>query len=229
MTFLDPYDRRARVSPGLLAILPLAVAVFVLGFTGWRVASSLLSVAGAFGGSLVLSLWVRERGIQAQERLWSRWGNPPINEALLRDTVAAEERRAKLNRLVGIPVAYEDREQTDRAVKALFRLIGDKERHPLVFTENCNYGFMRNLYGIRAAGRASSIIGLIAVVSMLGLDLSGQTPNGMRLATSPLVMGTLANVALLFFWLLFPREARVRRANELLRDRVIETLDTLPE
>lgn len=229
ITLLGPYERRARVIPGLLAILPLGVAVWAVGSPQWQMASSLISLVGVLGGTLVLSLWVRDKGLQAQERLWSKWGRPPINQALLQDTRASEERRAKLERLVGVPVDHNDREQTDRAVKALFRLLDDSDKHPLVFAENCNYGFMRNLYGVRTVGRSSSTVALVALIPMLAIAISGQAPSSMRLATLPLAVGALTNALLLCFWFLFPVERRVLRANELLRDRVMESLDTLSE
>lgn len=53
MLWLDAYERRARLAPGLLALLPVSVAVTVLGLREAPVVTSIIALFAAAGGPVL--------------------------------------------------------------------------------------------------------------------------------------------------------------------------------
>jgi hypothetical protein len=75
--FLDPYELKARIAPGLILMLPfLAAATYaapVLSSWSLFAAGSVCTLALLYG----LSLVVRVRSKAIEPHLWDAWGGPP--------------------------------------------------------------------------------------------------------------------------------------------------------
>ncbi|MEU7212691.1 hypothetical protein AB0B06_30240 [Streptomyces sp. NPDC044989] len=163
MLWLDDYERRARLAPGLLALLSINVALAVLGLSKAPVVVSVITALSLAGGPVALAEVVRHQGRKTQEALWASWGgSPTIQKLRLR-----EERQNTLQREIwrktgvalpslrsenGNPVRAD--EVLEVAVGQLRNLTRDAEKFPLIRAENRSYGFQRNIYGIRWVARA---------------------------------------------------------------------------
>lgn len=104
---LDRYEWQARLVPGLLALLPVAVTIAALGPRHAPIVSAILSLVSLAGGAVLLADVVRGLGLQAQERLWASWGGAPTTIALrLREpspnTVQRDIWRAAVQKVTGI-------------------------------------------------------------------------------------------------------------------------------
>ena len=169
----DEYELRARIFPALIISIPALVLVYCVA----PVTRNPFSTAGV--GTLIeaavlyfLGRIARDRGIEQQKRLFDRWGGPPTTRILRHDNAhldALTKARLKttLQTTCGLTFPSEAEERSDperadtvynSAIKALLEQRRDKKRFGLIFNENCNYGFARNLYGIRWLGVSIAFI-----------------------------------------------------------------------
>jgi hypothetical protein len=229
---LDEYERRARLTPGLLVLLPLAVFILSLGMKNWPV-SGLLGLLTAVGGPIVLADLVRQKGLALQHHLYGEWGGPPTTLKLRlakQDVgdVGSLRQRARIAALTGaLPTAEQEAADPEMAnslykiaVAELRERTRDKTRFPVVFAENKNYGFARNLLGIRPIGiaLAASVIGLASFAELLTFRGIGS------LDPSSLHLGIVVDLAILVFWIAYPSEDKVRRAADLYAERLLDAL-----
>jgi hypothetical protein len=220
--WLDAYERRARLAPGLLALLPIMVVVAALGVRQAPVVTSFVALLSAAGGPVLLATYVRWTGLRAQDRLWSAWGGAPTTIALRHrnrptNPVQQELWRRAVAEVTQVQLLDEeaeriDPEAADRAIEvAVTGLRGQTrgEEFALLFAENKNYGFQRNLYGVRHAGRLSAVVSCLALSSVLAYQLKN---NGLTSVPIDLVLGLCATLCLLTFWIIGPSSRHVRVA-----------------
>jgi len=232
-SLLDSYTRRARLQPALLAALPVGIAVLVWfprGLTEWGVFAGLLASAG---GTALLARLARIRGKKLESKLFDLWGGKPTTVALrhrgARNPVLLERQHTQLSRIAsGLRVPREPEERAnpqaadaayDACVAVLIERTRDRKRFPLLFEENCHYGFWRNLLGLRPVGIATSFLGMIAIGFLIyrqGLALNFNT-----------AVGGAINLMLLFGWLFFVRPHAVRMSAESYRDRLLGACEEL--
>lgn len=77
MLWLDEYERRARLVPGLLAIFPLAILLSVLSLRQLPTVSYVMGAVAVIGMPVVVADVVRQHGRKAERVLWDSWGGPP--------------------------------------------------------------------------------------------------------------------------------------------------------
>ena len=80
---LDPYERKARLNPGLFCGVPLAASIVLLIPEFGAIWGSIGAVVVYCGGSLWLIQAVRDRGKALEARLYRSWGGKP-SVAMLR-------------------------------------------------------------------------------------------------------------------------------------------------
>lgn len=159
----DPYERKARIYPGLICLFPIIITVFTVSPEIFRLWSSLATLAISFGLLQLLASIARDRGKELEPSLFKEWGGMPSVKILRYSdqTIpkAAKERYHKvLSTQTGIhppPISLEN-EQTEEADDIyhswsdfLRGRTRDSGKYPMVFKENVNYGFRRNLLGLR--------------------------------------------------------------------------------
>ncbi len=233
----DTYTLRARLLPTLIVGLPVglaALAWFPKSETWWGPISGL--VVGA-GGVALLAQLGRDWGKRKQPRLFASWGGEPTTRLLRHrdapNTVLLERRHRKLKALLPdqqIPTREQelaDPQQADVVYQACAALLKektrDKQRFPLVFEENCNYGFRRNLWGMKPLGILTATAGSAAVIALVVLHyregkvaMSAVTPTAM-----------VVNGLLLLAWLFWFTPAWVKIAADAYAERLLAACDTL--
>jgi hypothetical protein len=180
---LDAYSRRARLAPAALAAAPeLALGVALLpNLPGIDRLWSLV----AFAVLPYVALMTRQLGNRVQDGLWSEWGGKPTLQRMrYRGTVNSQE-VARLHVAVEgllssikLPTSAEeeaapaaaDREY-DSAVRQLIGLVRTDKRFGLVAEENANYGYCRNLLGLKRLGVGGAWVTLAMSVA-IGLTLA---------------------------------------------------------
>lgn len=78
----DPYERKARVIPGLLVGLPILVPLIGVYGVKHSVLTAVASVLGGCGAIYALASVARGRGKQLEEQLVKSWGGMPTTIAL---------------------------------------------------------------------------------------------------------------------------------------------------
>ena len=169
--FLDPYELKARIVPGLiLALAPLIALVSaapVLGSLPIFAASGVCSLALVY----FLGSFARARGEAIEHELWNSWGGPPSTRLLRhRDShfghaLKASIRHALTDTLsVSLLTADEEaanQEHADRVIVDAFRQVRQyiRQHDPdgLWQKQNIEYGFYRNLLGCRITWSVLSV------------------------------------------------------------------------
>ena len=204
------YTLRARVYPGLLALVPLVLSGIVLfpqAYTGLSTLASLLIAAGVL---YLLSHIVRRVGKSREPVLWKGWGGKPTSVKLRWRTVQPADvrdlNRARVARLASdVRLASREQEQADpiaadrsyeAAVAVLREATRDRNRHALIFAENVSYGFRRNSWAVRPFGVLTSSLATGALIDRW-MRVGDADPS------HPAIFWTVFAVDILFlaFWL----------------------------
>ncbi|MEQ1811722.1 MAG: hypothetical protein ABL889_17465 [Terricaulis sp.] len=186
----DRYDRNARLKPALLALLPLMLLTAVWLKDAWATATALLGLVIFCGLILFLSRIARQRGRAVQAKIENDLGGLPTTIALRRrDTTIdpqTKERYYKFFSEHGHQVPTADEEKLSGAaadlsyracVTWLLEQTRDKRRFRMIADENIDYGFRRNLFGLRNVAISVAlfciVINSVAIVSVLASHGTG--------------------------------------------------------
>ena len=171
----DHYSFRARLQPALLTLLPVAVGVFAWTGPGVKWQSALWTLFGTAGGTYFLAILARNFGKQIEPALWLSWGGAPTTQLLRHsgagNPVMRERWHSFLSKLLGkaFPTAQEEASDPagadniyGAAIKLLINKTRDTKKFHLVYKENVQYGYCRNLYAMRVMGIMFSLLGVVA-------------------------------------------------------------------
>lgn len=204
----EPYSRRARLYPALVSVLPMFVIPALL-YPGIETrAAALLTLVAYLGGAMWLTQVGRERGKRLEPGLFESWGGKP-SVALLRhddpNLSAATKKRylAFLKDKVSQfdpPSADEERVHPERsnemyqsATDWLLAKTRDTNKFRLLFDENVNYGFRRNLWALKPVALfVDSVLALAIIVHAAWSYLSSGFA---ELPDTPMVVALIAVVA----------------------------------
>jgi hypothetical protein len=174
----DVYTIKARLIPVLFVILPILL-VFAALFPD-NITSSVEVIASSVSFIVFLSAasnFVREKGKSIEGRLYKEWGGKPTI-CLLRCSSSQNEFKLaswhkKITEITGKEAPSKDEEATnpdasDKFYDSYIKILLSKTRDvSLVFQENCNYGFRRNLLGIKTFGIITSLIGMFLNAALI--------------------------------------------------------------
>jgi len=182
MKHLDRYSLKARLYPVLIVALPLVLVVFSLQSEDLASLKTLLSVVVAFGGATLLTQISRDAGKSKETKLYEKWGGKPTTQKLrqcgannLELVKRYHDNIAKIAPDLKLPTLKEEKEKPQKADEVyevatgiLIERTRDTSKFGLVFKENCNYGFRRNLWGLKKIGLPVAGIGsvLVFVISL---------------------------------------------------------------
>jgi len=209
MVWLDSYERRARLIPGLVLVAPIAVTIVMFGFKDDPLVAWIVGALTAFGAPVVLANFVRHKGLEVEDHLYQSWGGKPTDQLLQggqpaqRDSwrAAVEAVSGRQLPTLGQPDAAG---QCDAAVKVV--ISKTRSGFKLLFNENRNYGYERNLYGLRKLGRsvAGGCLGFSAIAVGLLIGVAH------RKTRAEWVIGLIALAGLMLLWIFLPSEKRTR-------------------
>ena len=243
----DNYTIKARIQPIFVVMLPLGILLFVLMPGESLSVSSLLGIIVICGGTSLLSQIARDRGGNRQPALWDSWGGAPTTRLLrFRDSpnrITLENWRAKLEKLTGrrLPTEEEEKDNPvvadqhyEAAVHVLRNATYDAKKFSMVFAETINYGFRRNLWGMKPYG---IILSTLATICSWGISLWSMDPTGeswfFNLVKYPDVIflmrmvGTIVNTVITAIWLFVIRPEWVRTTAEAYALQLLGALDAL--
>jgi hypothetical protein len=236
--WLDKYERQARLVPGLLALLPVAVTVTALGLRQAPVVSVVVSLLSLAGGPVLLADSVRSLGLKAQDDLWTSWGGAPTTIALrLRETtpnqVQRDISRAAVQKVTGILLASRRSEsanpdRADQTIQAAVSRIREMTRNDQRFymlqVENKGYGYRRNFYAVRTIGRIVAVLGVLVILGFaLRPLINGEHPD----VQVPYVLGFIVDAVIALGWFLLPSPEQVRQAGEKYAHQLLQAAVTL--
>ena len=184
-TGLDEYARNARLKPAFLVVLPIALTIAVLGFKQSATEGTLFGLASSLGFMFLLSQLVRDRGKSREPWLFGKWGGKP-STVMLRHTdprlnvntrCRYHKRLSAMLPEASLPNAEQEKANPSKADAAyascgdyLLSKTRDRERFQLLFQENVNYGFRRNLWAMKSVGIAISVLSLVALALVTRIE-----------------------------------------------------------
>ncbi|EIU1436915.1 TPA: hypothetical protein NIH48_000554 [Pseudomonas aeruginosa] len=239
----DPYERKARVIPGLLVSLPLLVPILCVYGAKHPVLTSVIGLLGGCGAIYALSSIARGRGKKLEEKLLKKWGGMPTTLALRHrdkflDCISKQRYHSEITLKLGIEMPSEQDEAQDPekadgiyigATKRLRELTRDNRN--LLLKENIAYGFHRNMLAMKPVGIFSCICGL-GYGGLIAGVIQAKPPyfEPINLANPGLAAGLtiLISVSLLMAWLFYFDKDAVKRMGFVYAERLFECLALLP-
>jgi len=188
------------------------------------IVASLSGLLVSAGGPVILAGFVRAQGLERQKSLVKKWGGWPTSQRL---AVVSAERRARLESVTGFPLPEQTTANLDvygEITGVLIAKTRDTDRFRLLFEENRNYGFERNLLGVKPIGISVSVLTLVlALVATVLLARSGGATSAEHVA------GLVVLLLIVLFWVFYPSESRAKELAFKYADRLIEASDELPQ
>ncbi|WP_432260847.1 hypothetical protein [Cupriavidus sp. TMH.W2] len=239
----DPYERKARVFPGLLTALPLLVPLLWIFGPRNPVLTALLGLVASCGAIYALASIARGRGKRLEERLVSEWGGMPTTLILRhRDSFLDPYSTARYHSLItaklGIVMPSRQDEQEDPASADQLYVGATRQlreatrgsKHALLLKENIAYGFHRNMLAMKPMGITTCCVGIPAglllshAVTFWPLSFNASallSPGGAGGVT------LVASLTILCAWLYFTPK-QVKQMGYVYAERLFESLSQLP-
>lgn len=235
----DPYERKARIAPALIVLMPVAISFAVAFQDKYGSLQVVVLILMICGGPLLLSNFVRFRGKQLEARLTKKWGALPTtillrhSDSKLNPNIKATYHREMQKRFgFRIPSVEQERQNpmaADQIYEAGVSSLRETNRgeDPLVLKENISYGFVRNMCALRPFGVITALAGLVS-----GLIISSAiTINPWSFQSSAILrMGLEGGIlvasssCLLVLWLVGFGPAKVERAAYVYAERLLSRL-----
>lgn len=172
--FTDPYERKARLYPALICLFPIMIGVSISYPKVFSTLSGFVALAAAVGLLQFLSHLARDRGKALEAGLYKKWGGMP-SVTIFRHcdnripSPAKLKYHAVMSKIskINAPSKEDELQQPTKADEIYLSwsdyLRGktrDQKKYSLIFKENINYGFRRNILGIKWFCVLSSIIAI---------------------------------------------------------------------
>ena len=246
--FFDNYTLRARVLPALITILPLGLVIFALLPKYPLFVTALFGLVSA-GGTVIVAQAGRALGRRKERKLWESWGGPPTTRLLRHhrgpeDIAPVPGLRQQVEGRVDYPLPTEQEEldnpsqadaKYEEAVAFLRGATRNQVDFPLVFAENVNYGFRRNLWGLRPVGLPIAVGFALSFWALLVLTIWGRPwpdpwwdvlVNPDDTVVIRLVVA-IVDTAFAVFWLFYVKPSWIKVAAETYAERLMESVQTL--
>lgn len=235
----DSYGRQARVFPSLLTIFPPLLAM--LSWFPWlllsNVMATLLTLAMSCGFLYALASYARTKGKRVEPKLLKSWGGWPTTILLRHDSELDPYTRRRYHTYLAssvplgltFPTAEEEREDraaADHVYESAVRWLKESARgrdHMMVLRENAQYGFRRNLWGLKPVAMTLCFLtlGIITVavfikIPNLWLNIKAQNLEAISDAASELgpaiLSAFLVNAFAIIVWIFVVTKNWVREA-----------------
>jgi hypothetical protein len=233
----DGYERKARLYPALLLFMPVAVVVGCGLGTSISRAEAVCGLVISCGGLLLLAQIARDAGKRKERSLFERWGGTP-SVCIFRhvdarmDAITKARCHKTMSNLVKEAKAPSADEETADPIAAdgvytawstYIRVnTRDTKKYALLFQENINYGYRRNVWGLRPAGLGVTSVSLVGALAWLYLRYrsAGQI-------SVELIIASVVTFVLLLLWLFHFTADWVRVPADAYAERLAEAIDSL--
>lgn len=182
LSFLfNPYNRKARLQPALFSLLPVFIVFIFLIPELQLLWATMTGFVIYCGGTTLLTQFGRDRGKRLEPMLFRSWGGKP-SVAMLRhlDTRLSkstkERYRTFLERAIpGLKLASPEDERElpeqaddgyEDATSWLLAQTRDRGRFGLIFQENINYGFRRNIWALKPYALAADAVAIAGIAAL---------------------------------------------------------------
>jgi ABC-type multidrug transport system fused ATPase/permease subunit len=233
----DSYDRKARLYPALLLISP-GIALMVAAVSAkYSVLQTVAAGAISCGGAFLLTQLARDAGKNLEAKLFEAWaGMPSIvifrhADARFDSITKGRYHRAMASLVKQTKPPSEAQEQEDPAAADIVYAAWsnylrthtrDQKRFALLFKENINYGYRRNVLGLRPLG--ITIAAFVTVLATIWVSWRYYHTSNI----DELMLGAATfSLLLLLLWIFRVSPNWVRVPADAYAYRLIEAIDML--
>tara|TARA_B110001469_G_scaffold79498_1_gene75205 strand:- start:467 stop:1198 length:732 start_codon:yes stop_codon:yes gene_type:complete len=235
---IDRYTMKARVFPAVIAWAPaLALAIVCIAWDSFSLTDAFTAIA-SLALLVALADIARKHGKKVEMKLLKKWGGlPSLHMLRHRDTTIDNVTKRRYLKFIAeklgedAPSEQEEEDNPDacdlfygRCCDWLRERTRDKERFSILFEENTNYGFRRNLLGLKTA--ALSISSLVVLICICSLSFGVPINPSVELALKLAVIVGFSGIHAAFF-LTYVNEAAVHEASRLYARQLILSCETL--
>lgn len=221
-SIFSQYELKARFFPGIIVLTPFALAILILYPELISLESSIFTIMAVIVIIFFLAKLSREAGKKKEKNLMKKMGNYPSTIMLrysdneidsvtkqryhnfFKENVHGIELPSSSDHEKENPDFYE--QQYNSAVKWLLENTRDYKKYDLLLQDNINYGFSRNMLGIKPFGIFFSIVACIINPYTLLVH------NNHNLSQIPLKvwLSYLVYIIFLSLWIFFVKEKWVK-------------------
>jgi len=237
MIKLDTYSIKARVYPALVVLLPLLVlAIYYI--TDFKIYFQYITAILSVGFlSYLLAQLGRDKGKLKEESLFNEMGGKPTTQILrhsnsyLDDTTKAKYHKGLSSKIqdIIIPTKEQEVKNPEKAdeiynscAKFLISKTRDTFKFNLLFKENINYGFRRNLWGMKSWGITILVCSLITHILIVTDYLTN-----ISFKPTKDIYPYLAFLFLGLFWLIVVTKKWIKLTAFSYAERLYETIDEI--
>jgi len=234
MIEFNTYSLKARVYPSVIVLFPcfILAIVYVTNVELYYHYFTSFACLGVF--SFVLAQIGRDNGKKKENGLFKYWGGKPTSMILRHsndhlDIHTKKRFHAILEQTIPnieIPTHEEEKEDLkaadviyDSCTKFLISRTRDASKYSLLFKENVNYGFRRNLWGMKTWA-----IWIIAICLLIHSYMITQYFTSIETINTKDWMLLSLFVLFLFFWLLIVNREWVKTTAFAYAERLYETI-----
>jgi|APAra7269097559_1048567.scaffolds.fasta_scaffold00191_6 hypothetical protein len=236
----DPYERKARLFPGLLVISPLLILLCCAVGPKYPLLTSVIAAASTFGFPFAIAVQARLAGKRLEEELLVEWGGWP-STIVLRHRDSRYDKYTKLHYHqelsrrfdIALPSDVEERadpadaDQRYTAVSTRLRLSLRGGKHPHLLRENIAYGFYRNALALKVPGLCVSVVSLLSgamIAGALAVDQPYFVKDHLLHPGYPIAISMGFSLVMVAFWSRLTG-SHVKRVSFAYADRLYECLD----
>lgn len=178
----DGYERKARLYPALVVLAPAGITIITIISANLSALESIVALIVGCGGTFLMAQLARDAGKKGESLLFDEWGGLP-SVVILRhrdarlDVITKARYHKKLAALVkGTKAPSLEEEQADPSMadqvytawsNYLRVSTRDTKKFSMLFQENINYGYRRNVWGMRKVGAFTSAVSCVAAAAWL--------------------------------------------------------------
>ncbi len=234
---LDHYSRNARLLPALIVAIPISSTLAGFGAFFSAAVGAVVAAGSALGLTALVAQLGRDQGKRKEAGLFRLWGGKPsvakmrhreqsLNPITRKRYIDKAMKLLSLHQWPSPEDEGKNPEEADQHYEALTNLLLERtrevRRYPLVYAELVNYGFRRNLWGLKPIGLLSSALSL--------MTSGAQVLYQFRTAhhTSPLALSAvLIDAVLLLVWAGWITPNWVRITADAYAERLLSSVENM--
>jgi len=232
---INKYELNARIYPIIITLIPLLVIGIYFSIDYKNIYSALGGIGLFTLLSFVFGQLGRDNGKRAEKKLWNDWGGAPTTQILrLTNDILNINTKKKAHQVLYEKtnigsydmenIEASDKDRADEIYDAwcyyLRKQTRDISKYKLIYLENINYGFRRNLWGIKSLGIIFVVLSLIIITTHSYLNNQIlEVPNYLLWVTLILL------IFLLLFWVTVVTKDWIRIVAFAYAERLIEAIN----
>ncbi|WP_262249865.1 hypothetical protein [Parapedobacter soli] len=236
---MDRYSLNARIYPVVIFYMPAIIlaVLFLLKFDNYIHLFTSFGIVGAL--SYLFSQLGRDGGRRKERKLWRSWGGAPTTQLLRwsNNEINVNIKKRYHNKLsVLCPVddlpdpAYEQANPVESDeiyqywTKFLISKTRDTQKYSVLFKENMNYGFRRNLWGMKTYAIWLILILMVGTYGYYWLTIKSINPT---IYPMEFLIAEVILLVIFFFWIFVINKNWIKVPAFAYAERLLEATEEL--